>query len=33
MMGTFEGSTQRKNKNKKYYEEHLKAMEMEKMQD
>ena len=33
MLGQFEGSTARKNKNKRYYEEHMKAMEQQKEEE
>ena len=33
MLGHFEGSKARKNKNKQYYEEHMKAMELQKEQE
>jgi hypothetical protein len=33
MLGSFEGSKARKNKNKKYYEEHMKAIELQKQQE
>jgi len=33
MLGAFEGSKQRKNKNRQYYEQHLKAMEEQKRQE